>query len=128
MASQFGLDASVIHRIRETLAGFPEIRRAVLYGSRAKGDFRPGSDIDLTLDTEGDTSLGFLYRVMEAIEELDLIYSFDISLFAHIENENLIEHIERVGVAFYHAETFAAEQAEKGRRLIYSEQSYQSEA
>ncbi|MFN9945187.1 MAG: nucleotidyltransferase domain-containing protein, partial [bacterium] len=36
-------------KIQQVLAGFPEVEKAVLYGSRAKGNYKPGSDIDLTL-------------------------------------------------------------------------------
>jgi len=100
---QYGLDQSVIRKIQSALSDFPQISNAILYGSRAKGNFRNGSDIDLTLKTDGDDSLKLLIGVMDALDDLDLIYSFDVSLLAEIKNESLLEHIERVGVEFYNA-------------------------
>ena len=66
----FGLSDATIEKIRSVFARYPQVEKAVLYGSRAKGTFRNGSDIDL-------------------------------SLFAHIRDADVIDHIRRVGVAFY---------------------------
>jgi type I restriction enzyme R subunit len=125
---QFGLKADVIDRIRAAFAGFDQIRSAILYGSRAKGNYKPGSDIDLTLMTEGELPNNFLNRVLTAIDSLDLIYSFDISLHHQIDNESLLEHIERVGVEFYNASNYARELKAKTRARNYARESYQSEA
>ncbi|MGE5353661.1 MAG: nucleotidyltransferase domain-containing protein [Syntrophothermus sp.] len=46
---KFGLDENIIEQIKSVFASFPEIEGAVLYGSRAKGNFKNGSDIDITL-------------------------------------------------------------------------------
>lgn len=125
---QFGLTAEVIERIRAALAGFEQIKTATLYGSRAKGNYKPGSDIDLTLTTEGDLENSFLNRVAIAMDELDLPYSFDISLLHKLNNPNLVDHIQRIGVEFYNAATFCAEQQRRQAARRYAEQSYQSEA
>jgi type I restriction enzyme R subunit len=109
MSDRFGLKESVITAIRGVFSRFPEIESAILYGSRAKGNYRPGSDIDITLKTRGESSLDLLYRIMDAIEQLDLIYSFDLSLYEQIDNPNLIDHIQRVGVEFYRAESSVVE-------------------
>ena len=66
----FGLSDATIEKIRSVFARHPQVEKAVLYGSRAKGTFRNGSYIDL-------------------------------SLFAHIRDADVIDHIRRVGVAFY---------------------------
>lgn len=125
---QFGLTPEVITRIRTTLAGFEQITTATLYGSRAKGNYKPGSDIDLTLITAGELQNSFLNRVAIALDDLDLPYSFDISLLQQINNPNLVDHIQRVGVEFYNAETFAAEKRRREDARRYAEQMYQSEA
>ncbi len=44
-----GLSAKDVESVRQTLRLFPKISEAILYGSRAKGSYRPGSDINLTL-------------------------------------------------------------------------------
>ncbi|AMV73633.1 type I restriction endonuclease subunit R [Desulfuromonas carbonis] len=128
MAEQFGLPAEVIEKIRAALARFEPIRLATLYGSRAKGTYKPGSDIDLTLTTTGELENSFLNRVAIALDDLDLPYSFDISLLAQIDNPNLLDHIRRVGTEFFNAESYAAELRRRDEARRYAEQAYQSEA
>ncbi len=101
MADLYGLKAEVIQKIQMVFSGFPTIEQAILYGSRAKGNYRPGSDIDLTLKTNGEGGLHLLTGIMTALDDLNLPYSFDISLLGDIKNDNLIDHINRVGVIFY---------------------------
>lgn len=96
----FGLSPATLRQIRATLTQYPAVQSAVIYGSRAKGSHKPGSDIDLTLLGEG---LGFddLTAINEALEELLLPYEIDLSLFKHIDNAALREHIKRVGQVLY---------------------------
>jgi predicted nucleotidyltransferase len=95
-----GLKERTIASINGVFAGYPAVERAILYGSRAKGTFRDGSDIDLTL--EGDDITGDqMNRIMEELDDLLLPYTFDLSLRRQIDNVDLLEHIERVGVVFY---------------------------
>ncbi len=97
---RFGLEEAVIARIQAALACFPEIQRAVIYGSRAKGNYKPGSDIDLTL-IGGRLDSDLLSKLCAALDDLNLPYSFDISIFDNLEHADLREHIERVGQTFY---------------------------
>lgn len=99
-APRFGLKASVIQQITAVFAKYPTIETAILYGSRAKGTYRNGSDIDLTF-TGDDLEADVLYRVDTELDDLLLPYSFDLSLLKEIENPNLLEHIQRVGITFY---------------------------
>jgi len=98
---EFGLKPEVTAAIRSVLAKFPCISEAILYGSRAKGNYQPGSDIDLTLTTSSEPPSSLLLELEVALDNLDLPYSFDLSLLGRIDNDNLREHIERVGVLFY---------------------------
>ncbi len=125
---QFGLKAEDIEKIRHALAGFEQIRSAILYGSRAKGNYKPGSDIDLTLITEGKLASSFLNRVAMALDDLDLIYLFDVSLHSQIDNENLLDHIKRVGVEFYNAKDYARREKSQQEKQEYIRETYQSEA
>jgi predicted nucleotidyltransferase len=95
-----GLSEATVERIRGVLADFPEVEKAVLYGSRAKGSHRPGSDIDLTLYGSG---LGqtLLARIDEELDDLLLPYQIDLSLFANLTHPELLDHIRRVGVPLY---------------------------
>jgi type I restriction enzyme R subunit len=112
MPDLYGLKTDVIDKVRTALAGFAQIHSAILYGSRAKGNYKPGSDIDLTLVTDRDLPNNFLNRVLTAIDDLDLIYTFDISLLHQIDNANLLDHIQRVGVEFYNAREYTQKSKE----------------
>ena len=95
-----GLSANTVERITTTLAHYPEIEKAVLYGSRAKGNYRTGSDIDLTLFGD-QLNPTLLMRLDNDLDDLLLPYKFDLSLFASLTHPELIDHIRRVGVVFY---------------------------
>ena len=97
---RFGLPESAIAKICAVFAAHPEIERAVLYGSRAKGNFKPGSDIDLTLYGAGLTDALLLDLLVE-LDDLLLPWMIDLSLFASLNHPALQEHIERVGKVFY---------------------------
>jgi uncharacterized protein len=96
----FGLKETAIAKIKGVLVRYPEIEKAVLYGSRAKGSYRNGSDIDLTLMGDGLTH-NQLLRIETEIDDLLLPYKMDLSLHRQIENPSLLEHIARVGITFY---------------------------
>lgn len=92
-----GLDQPTIRRIVDLLAEYPEIRRVILFGSRAKGNFRPGSDIDLCLDAPR-LNLGRQLEIETRLDDLLLPWKIDLVQLQAIDNPALLEHIERVGV------------------------------
>lgn len=98
---KFGLQETTIEKIRAVLARHPQIEKALLYGSRAKGNYKNGSDIDLTLVGGPDLTMKVLYRIMDEMDDLLLPYTFDLSIFNHISDPDVIDHIRRVGVPFY---------------------------
>lgn len=102
-ADKFGLKASIICAIQTVFADFPQVDKVIVYGSRAKGTHKTGSDIDLTLigSKQGKLDLTLQFRIEEALEELMLPYQFDVSILESIENPNLRDHIKRVGQVFY---------------------------
>ena len=73
----------------------------MLYGSRAKGNYKNGSDIDLTLCGGAELSLRVLYKIMDDLDDLLLPYTIDLSIFSTISDPDVIEHIQRVGTTFY---------------------------
>ena len=95
-----GLPSQTVKKIHTVFSRFPAIEKAVLYGSRAKGTYKTGSDIDLTLygDTLTTAELG---AIVEELDDLLLPYQIDLSIFDQIAHAKLREHIERVGVVFY---------------------------
>ena len=100
MDQRFGLKEATIQKMCGVFAAHPQVDEAVLYGSRAKGTYRNGSDIDLTLRGP-DLDMTVLYRLLQEIDDLMMPYTVDLSIFAHISDPDLVEHIERVGVTFY---------------------------
>ncbi len=96
----FGLSASVIEQIKEVFARYPNVERVVIYGSRAKGDFHTGSDIDLALMGEKVTLKDAL-AIENELDDLLLPYKIDVAIYHQIDNPNLIDHMNRVGSVFY---------------------------
>ncbi len=97
----FGLDKDIIENIKNVFFKFENIEKVILYGSRAKGNHKQGSDIDISLLGKNLTLNNSVYPIMDELEELYLPYIFDISIFKNIDNKNLREHIKRVGKIFY---------------------------
>lgn len=97
---RFGLPDEVSARLRQVFGRHPEIERVVIYGSRAKGNFRAGSDIDLTF--EGDAiDLPLMLKIENELDDLLLPYQLDLSLLAHLDDPDLRAHIARVGQVLY---------------------------
>lgn len=96
----FGLSDKTLATVRNILAGCTAVEKAVLYGSRAKGNFKAGSDIDLTLIGSGLTHC-MLAGLAGQLDESVIPYQVDLSIRDDIDNPNLLEHIARVGVVFY---------------------------
>lgn len=95
-----GLNNSDIEKIQNVFALYSQVEKVILYGSRAKGTYKPASDIDLTLvGTKLDLSIQ--QKIESKLDDLMLPYKFDISIYHQISNKELIEHIERVGKAFF---------------------------
>lgn len=106
LSAQSGLSPATLAKIITVLARCPALEKAVLYGSRAKGNYRTGSDIDLSLF--GDTlSHAHLGQIESQLDDLMLPYSFDLSLFSQIDNPDLTEHIQRAGLLFYEKSSLA---------------------
>ena len=97
---KFGLKEKNIEQINGVFVQYPQIEKVILYGSRAKGNFKNGSDIDLTLNGNG-LNLSVINKISLELDDLLLPYSFDVSIFKQISNPDLVEHIKRVGIIFY---------------------------
>ena len=97
---KFGLPDSTIEKINTVFARHPEIEEVLIYGSRAKGTYREGSDIDITLKGSG-LSEELRANIFSEIDDLNTPYLFDISIFDKLRSDDLIAHINRVGQVFY---------------------------
>lgn len=97
----YGLLGSDLQHIHAALSQFDEITEAVLFGSRAKGNYKQGSDVDLAI--RGDR---ITHRTVAALadclnEEKPLPYFFDVVHYEILEEPRLKEHIDRVGILIF---------------------------
>lgn len=95
----FGLYAKSFQVIISILEKHPNIEKVIIYGSRAKGNYKEGSDIDLTLF--GELEYNEILKLENELEDSNIPYLFDISIYNNLKSESLIEHINRVGQLFY---------------------------
>jgi len=101
MKTNFGLKPTDLEIICGVLAKESVIEQAILFGSRAKGNYKPGSDIDIALKGKKLTS-DIITRVsFQLNEETTMPYQFDILNYHTIREPSLQEHIDRVGIVFY---------------------------
>ena len=96
----YGLTDIELQKLLDVFVQNERIDKVVLYGSRAKGNFKPFSDVDITLVGE-ELSRGDLNQVIREVDDLLLPYQFDISLCHKLKNEALIEHLDRRGIEIY---------------------------
>jgi predicted nucleotidyltransferase len=97
---RFGLKNETINLINSVFSKFPSINEAIIYGSRAKGNYRDGSDIDISLKG-ADINLDTLNSISLQLDDTLLPYIIDLSIFHQIDNKELVEHIKRAGKVFY---------------------------
>ena len=93
---EFGLSERALRLLRDVWAAEPAVNEAIIYGSRAKGNFHTGSDIDIALNAP---ALGFdgYQRLCVKVDDLNLPWEVDLALLSHIQNQKLLDHIARVG-------------------------------
>lgn len=96
----FGLSLATLNKLNSIFAQYPAIDSVLIYGSRAKGNYRPGSDIDLTIKGD-EISFAEFVQIENQIDDLMLPYTVDLSQYHQLENRDLIAHIDRVGVVIY---------------------------
>lgn len=101
---KWGLSAPTLAAICTIFAGEPRVEKAILFGSRAKGTHRPGSDIDIALVGEG-LDIDILGHLMRTFEESSIPYQVDLILFAMVDHPPLREHIDRAGQLIYERKT-----------------------
>ncbi len=96
----YGLKEHVLSRLISVFSHYPVIEKAILYGSRSIGNYKKGSDIDIVL-VGHSLNLNVLNAISLEIDDLLLPYTIDLSLYHMINNDDLIDHINRVGKIIY---------------------------
>lgn|SRR5574344_713054 len=98
--NEFGLSENIINIILEYFRTIPNIESVRVYGSRALGTYRKGSDIDFAIFGKNiDDNL--ITKIKYEIDELKTPYMFDITDYNSIGNPKLKEHIDKQGKIFY---------------------------
>ena len=98
---KYGLSDRTLNTLNSILKRYPNINEAVLYGSRVKGNYRNGSDIDLSLKTNDEFTHRDLLHLIGDFDDSDLPYFVDVSVYAELSNPDLKAHIDRLGVSLY---------------------------
>lgn len=94
--------------MNQIFASIPHIDKVMLYGSRAKGNFREFSDVDITL-FGNDLTHDDLLNLCGKLDESNLPYLYDVSIFSNLTNPDFIDHIKRAGVFIYSREEYYRE-------------------
>ena len=97
-----GLTARDIKTIQSIFNKYPEVILVHLFGSRAKGNYKPASDIDLAIMNEG-VSLETMSKIKGEFEESSLPYLIDLVDYYSLKHPEIKEHIDRVGIVIYSA-------------------------
>jgi len=96
----YGLEKEDLERIIAVFRSFPEVEKAILYGSRVKGNYREGSDIDICL-VGRQLNLSVMNAIAQGIYTLNLPYLFDMSIYHQVSNPDFKEHINRLGETLF---------------------------
>lgn len=95
-----GLTNKEIESIQSVFSKYQQIEEVLLYGSRAKGNYKPASDIDLTIKGK-NIDLTLQSEIEVDLDDLLLPFKFDISIYDRITNAEFIDHINSVGKKLY---------------------------
>lgn len=101
MKNKFGLLERDLEIIVQTIRNYPSVETALIFGSRAKGNYKNGSDVDIALKGKSidlDTVNQISYFLNE---ETNMPYQFDVVSYTSIQEPALVDHIDRVGVKIY---------------------------
>ncbi len=96
-----GISDKSYELIYNAFVKYPMVEEVILFGSRAKGDFKNGSDIDLAI--KGHENLkNTAWEISSYLNEtLPIPYTIDVLDYNNLKNESLKNHIDRVGIIFF---------------------------
>jgi type I restriction enzyme R subunit len=98
---KYGLSDYTLQTMETLFRKYPAIQAVTLYGSRAKGNFRLGSDIDITLHIDENFTNKDLFQLRDQFDESDMPYFVDVSIYDKLDNPELKAHIRRIGQPLY---------------------------
>ena len=100
---RYGLEENDLKDIISVIEDNENVEEAILFGSRAKGNYKKASDIDIALVGKA-IGLEDILDISIRMDDLYLPYKFDFLNYYHIKEEKLIEHIKRVGIRLFKKE------------------------
>ena len=101
MKNKFGISDTSFELFLNIIAEFKDIDYAVIFGSRAKGNYKKGSDVDIAIYGENLQKGTAINLNAKLNESAPIPYFMDVIDPRYIENQDLINHIDRVGIVFY---------------------------
>lgn len=94
---KYGLSGNELEKVIRLIGQNRKVDKVILFGSRAKGNFQNGSDIDLALKGK-NLNLDDILNLSIDFDHLDLPYKYDLVIYDRIKDPALVEHINRVGI------------------------------
>lgn len=96
LALETGIGNEIMTSLIKVFKSTPNLDEVIVFGSRAKGNYSEGSDIDLAIKGKNIT-IETVLGLMSEIDRLDLLYKVEIQNYDAISNDDLREHIDRAG-------------------------------
>ncbi len=94
---EFGLPERTLMELREYFSKQDNIEKVLIYGSRAKGTYHNGSDIDFAIIGKNINSA----KISGELDDLPTPYSFDVLDYNSINHEGMLKSIQNDGKVFY---------------------------
>jgi len=98
---KYGLSDRTLNTLDSIFRKYSGINEVILYGSRAKGNYFTGSDIDISLKADKTFTYTDLLHIVGDFDDSDIPYFVDVSIYAQLSNPELKAHIDRVGKILY---------------------------
>jgi len=99
---RFGLDENIIEKITKVFENQPKVDKAFIFGSRAKGNYRADSDIDIAVKGY-DLTVEDILKMSAAIEKAAIGFEVDLVDYDSIKEKALKDHVDRIGIEFYNS-------------------------
>jgi uncharacterized protein len=101
----FGIKKHILDMILSEICDHKEICDAIIFGSRAKGNYKKGSDIDIALKGENISFELVAGLKTKFNQEMPIPHHVDVIHYESISNKDLIDHIDRVGISIVKGES-----------------------
>ena len=98
--NDIGLKDQQIENIKQVFSKYHHVDKVLIYGSRALGNYKRASDIDLAIKGENVNSTDEM-KITFDLDDLMLPYKFDITIYKRIKNQELLNHIDQFGKVIY---------------------------